>query len=161
VAQLAELSFEVHDKPGRLNQNADVLSRLPVHSEPKAEDLGKDFLVIKEEEVRASLWPVCKDQTNAYQAAQTAGRSHMGGHSWEELQQPVSQVSPVLTALRSANRPNKVQMRVMSLLQWKLIGQWDRLNLQQGVICYEEVRQLIVPETLRRYVYETMHDHGQ
>lgn len=138
-----------------------------MHSEPKAEDFGKDFLVIKEEEVWASLWPVGKDQmeqTNAYQAAQTAGRSHMGGHSWEELLQLQSQdpeVSPVLTALRSANRPNKVQMRVMSLLQWKLIGQWDRLNLQQGVICYEEVRQLIVPETLRRYVDETMHDHGQ
>lgn len=62
VAQLAEFNFEVHYKPGRLNQNADVLSRLPVHPEPEAEDSGKDFLVIKEEEVRASLWPAWEAQ---------------------------------------------------------------------------------------------------
>ena len=56
VAQLVEFNFEVHYKPGRMNQNADVLSRIPVAAEPEVEDVEKDFLVIKEE-VRACLWP--------------------------------------------------------------------------------------------------------
>lgn len=43
VAQLAELNFEVLYKPGRLNTNADALSRLPSGELPEQEDTEKDF----------------------------------------------------------------------------------------------------------------------
>lgn len=38
VAQLAEFNFEVHYKPFRLNQNADVLSHITEVLEPDTED---------------------------------------------------------------------------------------------------------------------------
>lgn len=64
--------------------------------------------------------------------------------------------------LRSGNRPNKVQLRVMSLPQQKLIRQRDQLNLQRGVLvrCLQDPRhwELIMPESLWQC---TMHDHGE
>lgn len=41
VPQLAEFNFEVHYTSGRLNLNADVLSRIPVAPEPEVEDTKK------------------------------------------------------------------------------------------------------------------------
>ncbi|KAJ8416966.1 hypothetical protein AAFF_G00328440 [Aldrovandia affinis] len=145
----------------------------PSHSEPEAEDPGKDFLVIREEEVRASLWPGRDVQTKtqkAHQAAQAAVKGHFEGHSWEDLQHLQSQdpeVGPVIAALRAGNRPCKAPLREMSRAQRRLVGQWDRLKLQRGVLfrCLQDprngddVRQLIVPELLQRQVYETLHDH--
>ncbi|KAJ8361969.1 hypothetical protein AAFF_G00409050 [Aldrovandia affinis] len=144
------------------------------HSEPEAEDPGKDFLVIREEEVRASLWPGRDVQTKtqkAHQAAQAAVKGHFEGHSWQDLQRLQSQdpeVGPVIAALRAGNRPCKAPLREMSRAQRRLVGQWDRLKLQRGVLfrCLQDprkrddVRQLIVPELLQRQVYETLHDHG-
>ncbi|KAJ8401402.1 hypothetical protein AAFF_G00386330 [Aldrovandia affinis] len=144
------------------------------HSEPEAEDPGKDFLVIREEEVRASLWPgrdVQTKNTKTHQAAQAAVKGHFERHSWEDLQRLQSQdpeVGPVIAALRAGNRPCKAPLREMSWAQRRLVGQWDRLKLQRGVLfrCLQDprngddVRQLIVPELLQRQVYETLHDYG-
>ena len=174
VAQLAEFNFEVHYKPGRMNQNADVLSRIPVAAEPEVEDVEKDFLVIKEEEVRACLWPtgeVRQSESVAHSATQSRVRSQICGHSWEELRELQVQdpdISPVLTALKAHERPAKQMVRTMNWPQRKLMGQWERLKVQHGALfrCVqdprdgEEVRQLIVPVSLQRHVYEAQHDHG-
>ncbi|KAJ8355307.1 hypothetical protein AAFF_G00071700 [Aldrovandia affinis] len=107
----------------------------------------------------------------AHQAAQAAVKGHFEGHSWEDLQRLQSQdpeVGPVIAALRAGNRPCKAPLREMSRAQRRLVGQWDRLKLQRGVLfrCLQDprngddVRQLIVPELLQRQVYETLHDHG-
>jgi len=88
VAQLAEYNFEVNYKPRRLNQNADVLSHIPVGQEPEVEDIEKDFLVIKEDEVRASLWPAREFEKKApvIAATQAAVQGNLCGHSWDKLQ---------------------------------------------------------------------------
>lgn len=174
VAQLAEFHFEVLYKPGRLNQNADVLSRLPVQSEPEKEDPGGDFLVIKAEEVRASLWLANErpsEQCALHQGRQAAVKSQVNGHTFEELQRLQSQdsdIGPVIGMVRTGQKPPKAQIAEMSAPQRKLIGQWDRLTLRRGVLFRglqdprdgEEIHQVVVPKTLRRHVYETVHDHG-
>ena len=174
VAQLAEFNFEMHYKPGRMNQNADVLSRIPVAAEPEVEDVENNFLVIKEEEVHACLWPTGKvrqSESVAHSATQSRVRSQICGHSWEELrvlhvQDP--DISPVLTALKAHERPAKQVVRTMNWPQRKLIGQWERLKVQHGALfrCVrdprdgEEVCQLVVPVSLQRHVYEAQHGHG-
>ncbi|KAJ8378736.1 hypothetical protein AAFF_G00236560 [Aldrovandia affinis] len=96
----------------------------------------------------------------AHQAAQAAVKGHFEGNSWEDLQRLQSQdpeVGPVIAALRAGNRPCKAPLREMSRAQRKLVGQWDRLELQRGVLfrCLQDprngddVRQLIVPELLQ------------
>lgn len=174
VAQLAEFHFEVHYKPGWLNQNADVLSRLPMQLEPEEEDLGGDFLVIKADEVRASLWLATErpsEQQTTHRATQAAVKSHVNGHSFEELQRLQSQdpdIGPVMRMLRAGHKPSKAQIIEMSAPQRKLIGQWDCFTLNRGVLFRglqdprdgEEIRQLVVPGILRRYVNETVHNHG-
>lgn len=174
MAQLAEFNFEVHYKPGRMNQNADVLSRIPVATEPEVEDEEKDFLVIKEEEVRACLWPagdVRLREPVACSAAQSRVRGQICGHSWDELRGLQAQdpdISPVLAAMKTRDRPTKQVLHTMSWPQRKLVGQWERLKLQHGVLFRslldprdgEEVNQLVVPVPLQRVVYEAQHSHG-
>lgn len=113
VAQLAEFHFEIHYKPGKLNRNADALSRLPVTTEPNIKDTGKDFLVFREEEVRASLWPAPRDpQKNAgkIQAHRATVGNRVCGYSWEEirdLQMQDQDLGPLLKAVKMGNRPNR------------------------------------------------------
>ena len=174
LAQLAEFNFEVHYKPGKSNQNADVLSRLPVTIEPETEDTGKDFLVIREDEVRASLWPARKDQfkeAGKVQVVQAARRTRVCGYSWEEvreLQMKDQDLGPVLGAVKMGMRPNKQQLQGMSLSQRKVCGQWERLRIQQGVLVRDlqdprdgvKICQLMVPTSLQQPIYESHHDHG-
>lgn len=174
VAQLAEFNFEVHYKPGKMNQNADVLSRLPGGTEPEVEDIEKDFLVIKEDEVRACLWPTSGAEAKevpVHSATQSKVRGQICGSSWEEmreLQMRDPDISPVLRALNACQKPMKEVLRAMNWTQRKLVGQWERLKTQHGVLfrCIrdprdgEDVHQLVVPESLQRTVYESQHDHG-
>lgn len=174
VAQLAEFHFEVHYKPGRSNQNADVLSRLPVTTEPEIEDAGKDFLVIREEEVRATLWPAPKEQLKELgrvQARQATGGNRVCGYSWNEirdLQMQDQDLGPLLEAVKKGSRPNRQQLQDMSLVQRKVCGQWERLGIRQGVLVRQlqdprdgaKICQLVVPKSLQQPVYEAHHDHG-
>ena len=165
---------EVHYKPEKSNQNADVLSRIPVTIEPETEDTGKDFLVIREDEVRASLWPARKDQfkeAGKVQVVQAAQRTRVCGYSWEEvreLQMKDQDLGPVLEAVKMGVRPNKQQLQGMSLSQRKACGQWERLRIQQGVLVRDlqdprdgvNICQLMVPKSLQQPIYESHHDHG-
>lgn len=174
VAQLAEFNFEVHYKPGKSNQNADVLSRLPVTIEPETEDTGKDFLVIREDEVRASLWPARKDQSKEagqVQVVQATPGTRVCGYSWDEvreLQMKDQDLGPIVEAVKMGMRPNKKQSRDMSLSQRKVCGQWERLRIQQGVLVRDlqdprdgvNICQLMVPKPLQHPIYESHHDHG-
>ncbi|KAL1254904.1 hypothetical protein QQF64_012965 [Cirrhinus molitorella] len=63
VAQLAEFNFEVLYKPGRLNTNADALSRLPSEEVSEQEDTEKDFIRLNSEEVVP-----CADQGRCFEA---------------------------------------------------------------------------------------------
>lgn len=172
VAQLAEFNFEIHYKPGKSNQNADVLSRLPVATEPEVKDTGKDFLVIREDEVRASLWPSRKDLPEGPRKASVAAvRTRICGHSWEEfreLQIKDEDIAPVLEAVKMGRKPTKSQLQDMSSSQRKVCGQWERLGIQRGVLFRrlhdprdgENICQLVVPKSLRQTIFESQHDHG-
>ncbi|KAJ8360986.1 hypothetical protein SKAU_G00175110 [Synaphobranchus kaupii] len=86
--QLAEYNLEVQYKPGRLNQNADILSHISVGQEPEVQDVEKDFLVIKEDKVSASFWPMWKVEEKkapVITATQVTVKSNLCGHSWDEL----------------------------------------------------------------------------
>lgn len=174
VAQLAEYDFVVHYKPGRSNQNADALSRVPGRQKPEMADTEKDFLLITAEEVRSRFGPQSGEgeaKAPAMVAKQTVVRSGDCGYSWEEIRQLQTndpEVGPVLDAVAKGICPAKTQLREMSSPLRKLYGQWGRLHLMSGVLfrCISnprdggEVQQLVVPAALRRHVYETQHDHG-
>lgn len=88
VAQLAELNFEVLYKPGRLNTNADALSRIPSREVPEREDTEKDFIRLNSEEVRTCLWPAQEfkwGKTDVQVAVQASIKKVLNGYSWDEI----------------------------------------------------------------------------
>ncbi|KAJ7998494.1 hypothetical protein DPEC_G00205510 [Dallia pectoralis] len=90
VAQLAELNFEVLYKPGRLNTNADALSRIPSSEVPEQEDTEKDFIRLNSEEVRACLWPAQESkqgEADIRVAVQASIRKVLNGYSWNEIRE--------------------------------------------------------------------------
>lgn len=170
AAQLAEYDFEVCYKPGRQNANADVLSRIPVSTEPEGEDSGKDFICLGSEEVRACLWPGQKDVVT-HGAIQSAVRAAVDGFSWTELameQKKDPMVQPVLAAVQEQQRPPGASLRLADPKLQRLFKEFERLSLHKGVLFRtitnprdgEETRQLVVPKSLQRRVYEGQHDHG-
>ena len=174
VAQLAEYNFEVCYKPGRQNANADVLSRIPATTEPDEEDSGKDFIRIGPDEVRACLWPGPKDNTGALRVekvAQNAIKGTVSGFSWPEIEQEQKRdpsVWPVHSAVWNHRKPTLSEIRDMDPKLKRLSQQFERLSLQKGVLFRsvsnprdgEEIRQLIVPGSLQRRVFESQHEHG-
>ncbi|XP_041849958.1 uncharacterized protein cuzd1.1 [Melanotaenia boesemani] len=175
VAQLAEFNFQVQYKPGRLNQNADILSCLPREQEPKEEeDVEKDFLLMKEEDVRAYLGPrdgTGKKDSQRATAIQSAVRAAICGHSWEEvcaLQREDPDIGPVVKSVMRGVQPSGPQMKQMNRTQQQLYRQWERLFVQKGTLFRrlndprdgEEIRQLVVPTALQHQAFETQHTHG-
>uniref|UniRef100_A0A3B3QN89 Gypsy retrotransposon integrase-like protein 1 n=1 Tax=Paramormyrops kingsleyae TaxID=1676925 RepID=A0A3B3QN89_9TELE len=174
AAQLAEFDFEVQYKPGSQNTNADVLSRMALALEPEVSDAEKDFLLLNAEEVRACLWPgqvSAPGVSEVRVASQVATEGETYLWRWDEirrLQMDDAEVGPTLRDVEQNNQPVGRQLKAMEPARRKLISQWDRLRLRNGVLFRrvadprdgEEVHQLVVPETLRRLVYEAQHEHG-
>ncbi|KAL7883683.1 hypothetical protein SRHO_G00013410 [Serrasalmus rhombeus] len=174
VAQLAEFNFEVCYKPGRQNTNADVLSRIPSREEPEEADLGKDFIRLNAEEVRACLWPAAekrKDEPSTPVALQASVKKRIVGFNWGEIQEHQKSdpnVEPAYCAVLNHTRPSPAEQLRMNPKLRKLTRQFDRLKLKKGVLFRtildprdgEEISQLVVPEVLQRQVYESQHEHG-
>lgn len=174
VAHLAEYNFEVCYKPGRQNANADVLSRFPVDTEPDEEDTGKDFIRIGPDEVRACLWPgpvETRGVVRVEEVIQNAIKGTVSGFSWPEIEQEQQRdpcVWPVHSAVWNYRKPTLSELRDVDPRLKRLAQQFERLSLQKGVlfrsVCNprdrDEIRQLIVPESLQHRVFESQHEHG-
>lgn len=88
VAQLAEYNFEVHYKLGRMNTNADVLSRIPFERELDREVTEKDLMILKSDEVQACLWPakgVEPGKTEVEIVMQATVKGRIEEHRWDEI----------------------------------------------------------------------------
>ncbi|KAJ8016011.1 hypothetical protein DPEC_G00002690 [Dallia pectoralis] len=173
VAQLAELNFEVLYKPGRLNTNADALSRIPSSEVPEQEDTEKDFIRLNSEEVRACLWAAQESkqgETDVRVAVQASIRKVLNGYSWNEireLQRSDALMGPIYNAVSKGRKPSRAEQQSMPPESKKLCREFECLQLHQGVMfrCMldprdgEKIRQL-VPVPLQHSVYVSQHEHG-
>ncbi|KAJ8005431.1 hypothetical protein DPEC_G00146580 [Dallia pectoralis] len=138
VAQLAELNFEVLYKPGRLNTNADALSRIPSSEVPEQEDTEKDFIRLNSEEVRACLWPAQESkqgEADIRVAVQASIRKVLNGYSWNEireLQRSDSLMGSIYNAVSKGRKPSRAEQQSMPPESKKLCREFERLQLHQG-----------------------------
>ncbi|RXN11584.1 Transposon Ty3-I Gag-Pol poly [Labeo rohita] len=140
VAQLAELNFEVLYKPGRLNTNADALSRLPSREHPEQEDTEKDFIRLDSEEVRACLWPgreYKQREIDVKVAVQASIKKEVNGYNWDEIkawQRSDPLIGPIYHAVSKNERPSQAGQRSRLPELKKLCREFERLQLHQGVM---------------------------
>uniref|UniRef100_A0A8C2FIK4 Gypsy retrotransposon integrase-like protein 1 n=1 Tax=Cyprinus carpio TaxID=7962 RepID=A0A8C2FIK4_CYPCA len=165
VSQLAIFDFEIKYRPGRVNGNADSLSRQYsscVPTQSFGTSLPKTLRTVDiRQEVEGEL-------VGAEQHAIAAFPSR----SKEELRQ-MQLDDPTLRgflAFFSRNKyPSKVERQLMSKSGLELLRQWGRLFVKEGLLYRrlqlpdggEEVDQLVLPEVLWNEVFRQLHNgHG-
>ena len=150
AAQLAAFDFEIKYRAGRVNQNADALSRLPAGSSTLPPVAGAPDTVSATQAV-VSVFP--RNSTFKVRMLQEADPT----------------LSAVLGFWRRKVRPTADERKLLSEGAKALLKQWDRLVERGGVVYRlvhrpdggEEVLQLVLPAGLKEEVLGQLHqEHG-
>lgn len=100
-----------------------------------------------------------------------AVKGTQSGFSWaeiEEEQKHDTSIRPVYLAEWNNKKPSPAVLHKMDTKPKQLTKQHRCLSLQRGVLFWsiidprdeEEIRQLVVPKSLQRRVYESQHKHS-
>ena len=162
VSELADYDFEIRYKPGKLNTDADGLSRRPMTVREFETECTE---VCGKEEWRAvlSVPDVCASQPVSIDLLSL---SPLGSSSdiisKEELgksQSEDSVVGPVYKAVALGCRPSKTDWASFSPKTRALVHQWGKLKLESGVLVRKTSTnvQLVLPEVYHPIVYAELH----
>lgn len=157
VAQLANFDYQIQYRPGRKHTNADVLSRLPEAQQTEGE---RELPIGPEEGLTVGVVEVPG-------APQEAVPVSWGWdpQRWRERQEEDQDLRMLGHWLRRRRGPTKVERRAQTHKVRKLLGQWARLGLRDGVMCRtikdpksgEEVCQVVVPGGQVQALLEAYH----
>uniref|UniRef100_A0A3B3H3G3 Gypsy retrotransposon integrase-like protein 1 n=1 Tax=Oryzias latipes TaxID=8090 RepID=A0A3B3H3G3_ORYLA len=163
VAQLAAFDYEIKYRSGRVNRNADALSRHPNHSSAEVgnmapgSSLPRDLQQVQVQPVLAhcemeQLMPVFPQRTTA---------------EVQDLQVSDPVLASVLPFWRDKRYPNYSEREGLSKVALTLLRQWKNLAEVDGLVYRrvlmpdsgQEVFQLLLPEILIPEVLEQVHQH--
>ena len=158
VAALANYNFTLSYRPGKLNADADGLSRRPL---------------VFPDDIKA----ICHAVTADVPLADTVATPHLPPSAGEAmtLQQDLDvnwgfehgkdrAIARVISLLRSGSRPRGRNLAKESPAVQKLLRQWKYLEVQDGTLYRttmqngEPVRQLVLPESFRSTALKGVHD---
>ena len=163
AAQLAAFDFEIKYRSGRSNKNADALSR---KHPPGPKDLE---VMIPGTSVPEPLRQVLQRETTPANQAAIAALPHHAPSDLQALQQADPVLQEVLAFWGRQQSPNYQERKHLSPPALTIIGQWNRLVEQEGVLFRrifrpdgaEAVLQLLLPATLKQEVLAQVHQgHG-
>ena len=185
VADLAVFDLTFKYKSGKENQNADSLSRKVSHGpEQKTVHFEGIFTQICNDSEyplgltlpvslqKASTGITCRCFVQEVQTraatAKVACTSTLPTLSRQEIakfQNSDPDLKPVMHYLDLGKRPSVKELLKTSKATRKLLNDWERISRDQDGVVYrtvcdtgKEVKQLVVPEALRKQVLEALHD---
>lgn len=177
VAQLASFQFHIKYRPGRMNGNADALSRWPVSfAGPNTEEdegVGPVFelTAITPEVVQACLQAFIPVPTSEPPEQQQPEHGHLGPGTLEEWvsgQRTDPDISWVRAYKERGRRPTFLERSAEADSTRALLRQWGRLSVHEGLLCREvrdsrtceDVKQIVVPLPQRKQVFEWLHERA-
>lgn len=159
VAQLANYDYQLQYRPGREHTNADALSRLPAvgnsrsPSEPVSDQEEEGYMVgvVEAPGGQREVVPVSWG---------------WDPRRWRGRQQGDREVRTLSQWLEHGRRPTPAERQAQVGTGRKLLGQWTKLKLRDGVLCRiirdpgldEEICQIVVPENQVRALLAAYHD---
>lgn len=165
VAQLSAFNYSVRYRPGRMNKNADSLSRQRIVGAAEAMEHALPGTVLPESLQQAA----CEEQL---QPVTQAAISVLPSRTIADLrvfQAADPTISAFLPFWYQQRMPSQAEKEVLPLQTRGLLRQWDRIVHMNGLLYRrffrpdggEEVHQLLLPEGLKGEVLQQLHqNHG-
>lgn len=166
VAALSQYDFSLSYCPGRQNVQADMLSRHPVVE--SSVEVVKAILDRSDPEGYVNALCCSQEAVEVFDQADSISNIPRLDIAREQRQDVV--VKRVIDLLVAGRKPSKKDISKECLNVIKLVHQWDKLSMQQEVLCREVKNkdeeskfQVVVPTHLRERVFQSLHEemgHG-
>ena len=168
VGELADFNFDIKYRPGKNNIDADTLSRFPVSL---TQHIGKYTEVLSPEVVTA-VWQgsmVAKEkdvpwiavlQLTADNEQEPPSSMIIPPEDVRGAQHEDKAIEEVMKFKSRGKNPTKTDRESVSSEARRLMGEWSRLFIQNGVL-YRQAgphKQLVVPTKFRPLVLKYLHD---
>ena len=168
LADIADFNFELKYKPGRLNTDADGLSRMPLDFEVYRKECTRTTSIEEANVIKIAS----RIEGGVFQAAlskvaiqeEQQIHSPLKGFTTDELrssQQVDSSISPVLKLIQQGMKPRKETLNYFSRKSKILLRDRKKLFLDDDGLLrrqYGENSQLVLPQKYHRRVYFELHE---
>lgn len=161
VAELAAFNFTVRYRPGRINQNADGLSRQQIEA-----SLNLPTVVFPGGMLPPPLQEAIAGGAQAAMQRTITVLPSRSSDDLKPLQEQDPTIGPLIPFWREGRVPNRAEREALSQPTRKLLREWGRLEMVNGLLYRRVFRpdggegwlQLLLPECLREEVLHQLHD---
>ena len=168
VAALSSYNFSISYRSGKLNSDADGLSRLPGNKQELFNEAVKAIcqaLVVTTKPSSAAESVLITEDSGQFMdqddLPDTIGLSQI---DWKAEQRSDSTISRVIDLLQVGHKPTKCQMALEEESVYKLLREWDKLILKDDILYRqsqlygENVTQLVLPVAYHDLALTGYHD---
>ena len=170
IAQLANFQFDIKYRPGKSNDNADALSRLP-HTDVEETHEADEW----EGQVTVAVVKACFDGLNPGSVPSAGVNLNaietMPGLSRDELstlQHDDPHIGPVQDYVKQNRRPGRDKQANLGSVSKRILSEWKKLQVSNGILYrvvqdpkqLEERRQVVLPSCLQEDVLRELHDRA-
>ena len=172
VSELADFNFTIKYRPGRVNVDADSLSRLPMdfatYMSGCTESIPPDQVAaaisgITNQEEEHTTWISAVASTEKIlgldEVTLSAGQTKISKSRVERAQRQDQSIGKVLKFVMEGKRPSISEVKQELPSTKALLRQWHKLKIVDGLLYREtsEHRQLVLPRQFHRTVYKELH----
>lgn len=169
VGELADFHFDIKYRPGKMNADADMLSRYPV----KLHDNMSEYTEAMGPDVISAIWQGNKAAEEedvpwvaALQLNSTDDGSSSGGvpvvtsEDIRAAQKEDATINEVLSLKKRGWNPNERDKRQMGRETRRLVHEWNKLKVDRGILYRQagQRKQLVLPSKLKPVVLKNLHN---
>lgn len=174
VAELADFNFNIKYHPGKMNQVADTLSRMPLDindyrkqctRSTSQDDIEASFAGVTAIQNGQTVWiSAITDNQDILDCEQLmladCDGKRVNATELVKAQQADASIAKVIAYKQSKRRPSRRQVRREDPQTRSLLREWTKLELDDDGVLRRRVKshsQLVLPLKLRNLVYKELH----